>query len=421
MIHETATQDTRRNDDGTASVAPSSAEWSMLSLVDKDPFPVFEILRERGPVVWDPGVKCWLVLSYDLCKEIESDDSTYRPVTVGEPPSWTEIRGGKPTLPSSIDEEHTRMRRLYLKLLSPAVMPRYRDEHVLPVINDAIDRIASQGSAELFHELIEPIPPRIMASLFGLPWRDDAFMADIAAWHKDMMAWIFARDNVELAHKAKLASDELNRVFLDPVLERRDKRGNDFISQIWSRAPEDLGGEIGVTEVMSIVRDIEIGAGDTSTSAIANAVYVFLSDPALREAVTKDQDRVLNAFVEETLRVVGSVQFRFRKANRGVSLAGTVVKEGDVICLLHSAANRDPKHYACPHKIDLNRKSPTDHLTFNTGPRICPGMHLARLKLRECMKLLMQRLPNLRLDPAKQAPSFSGFTRRTFAPLHVIF
>ncbi|KRR29613.1 hypothetical protein CQ13_38460 [Bradyrhizobium retamae] len=392
----------------------------MLSLADKDPFTTYDVLRERGPIIWDPGMKCWIVLRYDICKMIESDDETYAALTPLEDSLSLEIRGGRPAVSTLTGEEHTRMRRLYLKLLGPRVMPQYRDEHIIPVVNYVIDRFAEKRSAELFDELVEPLPPRIMASLFGLPWKDDALMADIAEWNQDMVAWIYNKSSEELTRKAKRASGELNRLFLPLVLERREKRGSDFISQIWTRAPEDWG-EVSVNDVMAIVRDASLGAGDTTTNAIANMIYLFLSQPAVREAVTKDQGHALNALVEETLRLLGALQWRFRKVNRDVSIAGTSIKKDELVCLLHAAANRDPQHYACPHVVDLKRKTPTDHLSFNVGSRICPGMFLARLKMRECMKALIRRFPELHLDPSKEAPRFLGFSHRRYSPLHVAF
>ena len=50
----------------TLSLSPSSPDWSMLALADRDPFAANDVMRERGPVIWDPGMKCWLVLSYDV-------------------------------------------------------------------------------------------------------------------------------------------------------------------------------------------------------------------------------------------------------------------------------------------------------------------------------------------------------------------
>ncbi|MFE3002953.1 cytochrome P450 [Nocardia sp. NPDC059246] len=402
-------------------ISPPSAEWSILSLADNDPFPAYEALRKRGPIIWDAGMNCWLALSYDLCKAVESDEGTYRIVAADAPPLLYEIKGGRVGVGSLLGEEHARMRRLYLKLLGPSRMPKYREEHVVPVINNAIDRFAEKGNAELVSEFSEVVTTRIMASMFGLPWKDDGFIADLGSWHKDIVTWVgMGYTGEEFTRKAKLASDELNNIYRPLVIERRNRPGTDFISQIWTQAPEYYG-PVGVDEVISIVRNIELAAGETTTNALANVFYLFISEPSLREAVSRDQEGTLNTFVEETLRFLGSVQWRFRVANRDVSIGDTVVKKDDLICLVHAAVNRDPDHYACPHLIDLNRKSPADHLAFGIGPRVCLGMWLARLEMRESLKALMSRIPNVRLDPTKEAPHFRAFSHRSFGPLHVVF
>ncbi|MER9573971.1 hypothetical protein NKI77_33200 [Mesorhizobium opportunistum] len=63
----------------TPAVTPiSSRNWSMLSLANVDPFPSYDEVRKRGPLVWDSGMNCWLAVSYDACKITESDEDTFR-------------------------------------------------------------------------------------------------------------------------------------------------------------------------------------------------------------------------------------------------------------------------------------------------------------------------------------------------------
>lgn len=408
----------------TASICPHSAEWSMLSLVDEDPFPIYNQLRaSRGQVVWDPGMNCWLVLSYDICKAIETDEGTYRVLPVDAPSVSFEIKGDlvKTAVSSLVGEEHARMRRFYLKFLNPSLMPEYRVGHALPVINHLMDLFAKEGGADLATQFADEVPNRVMGSLFGLPWKDGALMANISQWHNDVAACVAMKyANDEANRKALHSSAELNRVFVPLIIERKNARGSDFISQVWTRAEEEYG-QVSVDFIVGIVREMALGAGDTTKNAITNTIYLFLSDPDTRESVMKDQEGALNTLVEEALRYLGSLQWRFRKANRDVSLAGAAVKKDDTICLLHAAANRDPEHYSCPDMLSLKRRPATDHLAFNVGPRICVGMHFARLLMRESLKALIARFPNLRLDPTKEPPRFRGFSPRSFRPLRVLF
>jgi cytochrome P450 len=88
---------------------------------------------------------------------------------------------------------------------------------------------------------------------------------------------------------------------------------------------------------------------------------------------------------------------------------------------VHAAANRDPKKFACPVDIDLGRSRLKDHLAFNFGPRACVGAGLARAEMHDSIQILLDRLPNLRLDPAAEAPRFGSLFMRSWRPLHVIF
>ena len=69
-----------------------------------------------------------------------------------------------------------------------------------------------------------------------------------------------------------------------------------------------------------------------------------------------------------------------------------------------AAANRDPDVFAEPDRFDIERR-PEGLLTFGPGLRTCPGMHLAQKNLRVALRVLAERLPDLRLiDAEAHAP-----------------
>ena len=56
------------------------------------------------------------------------------------------------------------------------------------------------------------------------------------------------------------------------------------------------------------------------------------------------------------------------------------------------------------------RPSPT--LAFGNGPHVCLGQHVARAEMTIAINALLDRLPNLRLDPDAEPPAFIGFYER---------
>jgi cytochrome P450 len=154
---------------------------------------------------------------------------------------------------------------------------------------------------------------------------------------------------------------------------------------------------------------------------LRNALYILLTQPDIRESVNADRDKALNNFIEEVMRNLGSVQYRTRVANQDIELGGTQIKKDDVLVVVNAAANRDPKKYGCPAQVDLNRPTPRDHLAFNAGPRSCVGAALARDEMRIAIEAILDRLPDLRLDPEQASPQFTGLFTRSYQPLHVLF
>src|SRR5262249_6622340 len=126
------------------------------------------------------------------------------------------------------------------------------------------------------------------------------------------------------------------------------------------------------------------------------------------------------ASVEEAMRLFSAVQYRFRIAQRDCRLGGADIKQGQVLVLVHAAANRDPVRYGKQAaEADLGRRLPTDHLAFGRGPRTCVGAGLARREMFDAVSGVLDCLPGIRLDTEQPAPRFAGLFMRSFKPLHI--
>ena len=97
-----------------------------------------------------------------------------------------------------------------------------------------------------------------------------------------------------------------------------------------------------------------------------------------------------------------------RTAVRDCELGGVAVTPGTNVSVSVAAANRDPMRYPDPGRVDPTRRN-IAHLTFGGGPHLCLGMHLARTEATVAINALLDRLPDLRLDPNVPLPRVVGW------------
>ena len=106
----------------------------------------------------------------------------------------------------------------------------------------------------------------------------------------------------------------------------------------------------------------------------------------------------------------------FRTNTREVEVEGVTVPAGSKAFATYAAANRDPAVFTDPDRFDLDR-DPLErkrHLGFGFGHHFCPGAPLSRLEARVAMSVLLDRLPELRLDgPTTRIAPFLLWGRRT--------
>ena len=107
-------------------------------------------------------------------------------------------------------------------------------------------------------------------------------------------------------------------------------------------------------------------------------------------------------------------------ARRDCELGGIAIPAGTNVSVSVAAANRDPDRYPDPDRFDPVRKN-VAHLTFGAGPHVCLGMPLARMETTVAINALLDRLPDLHLDPAAQKPCINGVAFRSPASLPVEF
>jgi cytochrome P450 len=131
---------------------------------------------------------------------------------------------------------------------------------------------------------------------------------------------------------------------------------------------------------------------------MGNAMLALLTHPDALERVYADRE-LIPEVIEETLRWETSVTQVSRIAARDTEVAGCPIAAGSPVGVITASANHDESRWDDAGEWRLGRRV-QHHLAFGTGPHQCLGMHLARLELRVGLDRILERLPDLRFDPA---------------------
>ena len=125
--------------------------------------------------------------------------------------------------------------------------------------------------------------------------------------------------------------------------------------------------------------------------------------------------------IEEGLRWEPPLLGIMRAPTIDVEIRGVAIPAGTALGVNIGSANRDETRYERPDVFDI-RRDPKQHIAFGFGPHMCLGMHLARMETRVAVSAVLDRLPDVRLDPADTSDAhIHGDIFRSPTTLPVLF
>jgi cytochrome P450 len=401
-----------------------------------EPWQLIEEVQQRGDIVWDESLNAWVITSFDEVRKMAQADGTdytspFVPDDTRKPYGlstadyiWFMGHGSEHALMLIEGEEHHKQHRWWLNAFSPRVLSNWREEVIRPIAEHEIARIAPLGRAELWSDYSERVGSRVIAAVMGLPHEDEA-------WFRRL----FEVSSIRFAFKEQLTNPNPDPAFvkqamdatqemydmLEPiVLSRKAGDGDDFISMIWRDSP-GLFGDDWERHAVSLAGVTFESAAQTTQYSTANGVYMLLKYPELADELREGGNKLLSAFVEESLRLYGPVLFRLRYATRDLEVGGVTIRKGDSVIGLTISAARDAAEHQNPGVPDLHRPNGRRHMSFWAGPKVCPGANLARVELQVAIDALMRGLPDVRFDPEAAPPNYDSLVFRKWAPLNAVW
>jgi cytochrome P450 len=349
-----------------------------LDALDQSHHEVIEELRQYGPVVWVDAIGGWMVLSRDLAVAVMRDAATY---TVDDPRfSTAQVIG--PSMLSLDGDRHHQHRSPFADAYRPSeVTSRYAGS-----IEEAARRLVADlrpsGRAELRRQLAGPLAVAVVAMSLGI---ESIGTEQLLRWYDAIVA---AVDDVSRGHEVSPAGATAYSQ-LAGALAHATRRSDSVLH----RAAQSLSE----AEVASNAAVFLFGGIETSEGMTANALHHLLANPSALAAVAADRS-LIDAAVEESLRLEPAATRVDRYATVDVSVGGVNVRRGDLVVVSLSAANRDPAYFDDPHQFRLDRANSRSHVAFAQGPHACIGAQLARMETRAAIAAVIDHFDDVHLD-----------------------
>lgn len=337
-----------------------------------DPFPLYERMRAREPVLWLEEVGVWAAFMDDACREVVNDWKRFGSAGGGGVANYYREKPWRE--PSVIFEadppDHTRTRQVLSRILSPGTVRALTDQ-ARELAKECVTRAMKMDRFDVVADLAKPFVMRVVPDAVGLPEEN---RENLLLYNKYLIKGrTYGRHNPWTAEEL----DESERIveWVREVCNRESITSDGLGAQIYEAAD---AGDISVHEANMLIRSFLSAGTDTTFGAISNAVLFLLQDPSQWEMLRADPSLSRNAF-DEGIRFRSPAQTVARNTLEEMEFHGVQMGKYDKIIAFVGSANRDPKRWKSPDRFDIHRKV-VGHLGLGGGIHGCVGQMIARME-----------------------------------------
>jgi cytochrome P450 len=368
----------------------------------RNPYPVYERLREEDPVHRTPQ-GFWVLSRFDDVFAAALDTATFssaQGLTFGE----DEILklGLKPTLVMMDRPKHSTFRRLISRGFTPRKVAEL-EPAVRQFVRARVGALAEAGASDFVEVLAGPLPSFVVATYLGVP-EDDR--ERFGSWSD---AIVQANATGTTVREAGEAVAGLYEYFTELIDRRRRHPGPDMLSDLV--AAEVDGQPLHLDEILGYCFVMIAGGNDTASGLLAGMAIALTARRDQRRRLLADPELHRGA-VEELLRMTSPVQGLSRTTTREVELHGKAIPTASKVHLLYGSANRDPREFGpMVDDLDVGRRFHR-MLSFGNGPHHCIGAAAARLQGLVVLEELLRVLPEFAVDEEGGRLAPGPFVRR---------
>ncbi|WP_218581870.1 cytochrome P450 family protein [Nocardia cyriacigeorgica] len=375
-----------------------TAAHQILELTDdfyQDPHAVYRTLRERGPIhrIRLDGVVGWLVVDHEVAKQAFVETNISKRIGSPEGQAVLAKHGAAGMFNAAINDnmlfadppQHTRLRKLVSKAFAGRAI-RGLGPRITEIADTLLENMAGRESVDLLDSYAFPLPIAVICELLGVP---DDDKDDFRSWTA-----VLVNESAPIEDRTS-AGISFFTYLTELIATRTDDPREDLLSELIIAKDDD--DRLDQTELIAMLFLLLAAGHETTVNLIGNAVLELLRDPAHAERLRRHPEAI-PAFLDEVLRCQGPVHLATaRYTTAPITLGGQDIDAGEFIMISLAAANRDPRMFADPDRVDPAR---TDHrhIAFGHGIHYCLGAALARTEATIALTRLLDRIPDLSLN-----------------------
>jgi len=375
---------------------------SLCQLLDPEvlanPYPLFHRLRTEDPVHWDPFLSAWVVTRYQDVMHVLHHYSADRTPT---PEQLTGMGLGSLTPIAQVMVKqmlfmdapaHTRLRALAASAFAPARVEALR-AHIQTIVHELLDAVEERGCMDVIADIAYPLPAIVTAEMIGVPPED---RENLKRWSEDFAEVLGNfQHNPDRSARALSAVENLTSYFRSRMEELRRQPRPGLLHSLMTA--EINGERLSDEEIVANAILTMVGGQETTTNLIGNGILSLLRNPREMRRLLDDPS-LIGPAVEEFLRYESPSQHTARLAPDDTELGGRRIRKRQAVIAVMAAGNRDPAQFADPDRLDITRDA-RRHVAFGWAAHFCFGATLARVEGQAAIGAILQRLPNLRLQP----------------------
>lgn len=407
-----------------------------------NPFPFYAQMRKFHPIEYDDKNKIWGIFRYndiqnfltnhrhfssDFQKLVDIQQAQMQ--QQGQNQVQETNQSVRRSLLTSDPPYHKQLRSVISSAFTSNTIWKLRPR-IEEICHGMIDKVIEQGNMDLINDLAYPLPVTVIAELLGIPPDDrDTFKR----WADELIgSTTSSSNNLPSDSKSeqifKRVQNEMDSYFIDIIEKRRVKKvsSNDLISNLLKA--EIDGKKLAEEEILAFCSLLLLAGHVTTVNLIGNMIRSLLEYPMQLERLlllshsynngkhkhNADNYPSISSAIDETLRYRSPVQALIRFATEDVVIGEQKIQRGQRLIIWIGSANHDESVFHDAERFDITRSfSNNAHLAFGYGIHFCLGSALASLEAQVVLKIILDRLKDMRFA--------DEYKEESLRPLYGIF